>query len=102
MCVRSGLSLLAFILGGGLLFIIGAVVVLAYRDRRYGFSYFAYGMTTAKLEDHVAVALARRRASWRRPIQISCSEPCPSGRANTIGTACDPNDQPNSVASGHP
>ena len=50
MCVRSGLSLLAFILGGGLLFIIGAVVVLAYRDRRYGFSYFAYGMTTAKLK----------------------------------------------------
>ncbi|MFZ0600816.1 MAG: hypothetical protein WAN05_05500 [Roseiarcus sp.] len=47
MSVRSGLSLLAFILGGGLLFIVGAVVVLAYRDRRPGFSYFAYGMTAA-------------------------------------------------------
>ena len=47
MSVRSVLSLLAFILGGGLLFIVGAVVVLAYRDRRPGFSYFAYGMTAA-------------------------------------------------------
>ena len=68
MSVRSVLYLPALILAGGLLFIVGAVVVLAYRDRRPGFSYFAS-------EDHVAVALARRRASWRRPIQISCSEP---------------------------
>ena len=51
MCVRSVLYLPALILAGGLLFIIGAVVVLAYRDRRYGFSYFAYGMTTAKDQD---------------------------------------------------
>ena len=50
MSVRSVLYLLAFILAGGLLFIVGAVVVLAYRDRP-GFSYFAYGMTTPKDQD---------------------------------------------------
>ena len=44
MSVRSLLYLPALILGGGLLFIVGAVVVLAYRDRRPGFSYFAYGI----------------------------------------------------------
>ena len=43
MCVRSALYLLVFILAGGVLFIVGAVVALAYRDRRPGFSYFAYG-----------------------------------------------------------
>ena len=43
MCVRSALSLPALILAGGLLFIVGAVVVIACRDRRPGFSYFAYG-----------------------------------------------------------
>ena len=46
MSVRSVLYLPALILAGGLLFIVGAVVVLAYRDRRPGFSYFAYGMAT--------------------------------------------------------
>ena len=51
MSVRFVLSLLALILAGGLLFIVGAVVVLAYRDRRPGFSYFAYGMTTPKDQD---------------------------------------------------
>jgi hypothetical protein len=51
MCVRSVLYLLAFILAGGLLFIVGAVIALAYRDRRPGFSYFAYGRTTPKDQD---------------------------------------------------
>ena len=51
MSVRSVLYLLALILAGGLLLIVGAVVVLAYRDRRPGFSYFAYGMTTPKDQD---------------------------------------------------
>ena len=51
MCVRSVLYLLAFILVGGLLFIVGAVIALAYRDRHPGFSYFAYGMTAPKDQD---------------------------------------------------
>ena len=51
MSVRSVLYLPALILAGGLLFIVGAVVVLACRDRRPGFSYFAYGMTTPKDQD---------------------------------------------------
>ncbi len=51
MSVRSVLYLPALILAGGLLFIVGAVVVLAYRDRHPGFSYFAYGMTTPKDQD---------------------------------------------------
>ena len=70
MCVRSVLSLLALILAGALLFIVGAVVVLAYRDRRPGFSYFAYGMPTPRIrisEDYVAVALARARESAYSP-----------------------------------
>ena len=50
MCVRSVLSLLALILAGALLFIVGAVIALAYRDRRPGFSYFAYG-TAPKDQD---------------------------------------------------
>ena len=40
----------ALILAGGLLFIVGAVVALAYRDRRPSFSYFAYG-TAPKDQD---------------------------------------------------
>ena len=50
MSVRSVLSLPALILAGALLFIVGAVIVLAYRDRHPGFSYFAYG-TTPKDQD---------------------------------------------------
>ena len=63
MCVRSVLYLLALILAGGLLFIVGAVVVLVYRDRRPGFSYFAYGTDTRpriRISEESAVALARR------------------------------------------
>ena len=51
MSVRSALYVRALILAGGLLFIVGAVIVLAYRDRRPGFSYFAYGTTTPKDQD---------------------------------------------------
>jgi hypothetical protein len=50
MCVRSVLYLLAFILAGGLLFIVGLVIALAYPDRRPGFSYLAYG-TAPKDQD---------------------------------------------------
>ena len=50
MCVRSVLYLLAFILAGGLLFIV-VVIAHAYRDRHPGFSYFAYGMTAPKDQD---------------------------------------------------
>jgi hypothetical protein len=34
--------------------------------------------------------------------RFSCNEPCPSGRASTIGSAFAPNDQSSSVASAHP
>ena len=51
MCVRSVLYLLALILAGGLLFMVGAVVVLTYRDRRPGFSYFAYRRAAPKDQD---------------------------------------------------
>jgi hypothetical protein len=53
MSVRSALYVLALILAGALLFIVvvfGAIVVLVYRDRRPGFSYFACGMTTPKVD----------------------------------------------------
>ena len=51
MSLRSVLSLLALIWAGGLLFIVGAVIVLVYRGRRPGFSSFAYGMTTSNGQD---------------------------------------------------
>jgi hypothetical protein len=54
MSVRSAVYVLALILAGALLVIVavfGAIVVLTYRDRRPGFSYFACGMTTPKVQD---------------------------------------------------
>ena len=53
MSVRSALYVLALVMGLAVLFVaaaFGAVVVLAYRDRRPGFSYFAYG-TAPKDQD---------------------------------------------------
>jgi hypothetical protein len=52
MSVRA-LHLLALVLGGVTLVIVavfGAIVVLAYRDRRPGFGYFACGITTPKVD----------------------------------------------------
>ena len=51
MGVRSTLHVLALIIGLAVLFVVlvfGAIVVLVYRDRLAGFSYFAGGMTTSK------------------------------------------------------
>lgn len=51
--MRSALYVLALIFAGALLFIFvlfGAIVVLVYRDRPPGFSYFAGGMTTPKVD----------------------------------------------------
>jgi hypothetical protein len=53
MSVRSAFHVLAFVLAGVSLVIVavfGAIVVLAYRDRRPGFSYFACGITTPKVD----------------------------------------------------
>jgi hypothetical protein len=58
MSVRSALYVLAFVLAVALLIIVagcGAIIVLVYRGRRAGFSYFAGGMTTKiKDEDDIA------------------------------------------------
>jgi hypothetical protein len=53
MSMRSALYVLALILARALLLIalvFGAIVVLVYRDRRPGFSYFACGTTTPKVD----------------------------------------------------
>ena len=52
MSVRSAFHVLAFVLAGVSLVIVAVfsgIVVLAYRDRRPGFSYFACGMTTPEV-----------------------------------------------------
>jgi hypothetical protein len=54
MSVLSALCLLALILVSAILAtvaVFGAIVILAYRDRRAGFSYFANGATAPKVRD---------------------------------------------------
>jgi hypothetical protein len=54
MTVRSPLDVLAIVLGVLLLVIIvvlGAIVDVAYRSRRPGFSFFADGTTTPRITD---------------------------------------------------
>ena len=54
MSVRPALCVVAFIFGLVVLVIVvifGAFVALAYRNRRFGFSYFVSGMTTPKVSD---------------------------------------------------
>jgi hypothetical protein len=61
MSMRSAVYVLALILAGALLLIVvvfGAIVVLVYRGRRAGFSYFAGGMTT-KIRDEDDIAQNR-------------------------------------------
>jgi hypothetical protein len=45
-----------------------AIVVLAYRDRRPGFSYFACGMTTPEVDQISSVLKGARRIIRRRPL----------------------------------
>ena len=54
--LAAALCLLALIVGGTILFIatvFGAIVVLAYFDRRPGYSYFAGGSTAPRVKDDV-------------------------------------------------
>jgi hypothetical protein len=50
MSVRSALHVLAAGVSLVIVAVFGAIVVLAYRDRRLGFSYFACGITTPKVD----------------------------------------------------
>jgi hypothetical protein len=54
MSVLSALCLFAVVLVSAILCMVavfGAIVILAYRDRRAGFSYFANGVTAPQVRD---------------------------------------------------